>query len=466
MRRAGAWATVALLALAASGGAGAGTNPKTGRVFVFSGASGALIRTLSDPVAMNHDQFGASLAGLGDVDGDGVPDLAVGAPGVNEPGAVKAGRVFIFSGQSGGLLSVVSAPAPVRHMKFGWSIAATGDLDGDGAGDLVVGAPRARGNGPKRPGEAYLVSGADGSILATLSAPVPRAGARFGWSVAGGGDADGDGKPDVLVGAPREKARHRSSQGRVYLLDASGALLADFDDPVRQEKALFGDSVAFMPDADGDGIDDILAGADGQDVISGDFAGRVFILRGTDPNNPLIADRTAPSPERQANFGFAVAGIEDLDGDGRGDLVATSPDHSGAEVYSGGAFALSGDPNLAVRSDYLLAQIDDPDPVRYSVFGGSVAAAPDFTGDGLAEILVGAEIHKDASGLRSGRVYVIEAVSGNVYLSIDSPTGDTCSRFGWSVASIGDVDGDSIGDLAVGAPRHRAVPSLKKRRCF
>ena len=65
-------------------------------------------------------------------------------------------------------------------------------------------------------------------------------------------------------------------------------------------------------------------------------------------------------PERQANFGFAIAGIDDIDGDGRGDLVATSPDHSGAETYSGGAFALSGDPNLALRSDYLLAQIDDP----------------------------------------------------------------------------------------------------------
>ncbi|HXI03523.1 MAG TPA: integrin alpha, partial [Candidatus Saccharimonadales bacterium] len=82
------------------------------------------------------------------------------------------------------------------------------------------------------------------------------------------------------------------------------------------------------------------------------------------------------------------------------------------------------------------------------------------------EILVGAELHRDASGLRSGRVYVLEAASGNVYLTIDSPTGDTCARFGWSVASIGDVDGDAVGDFAVGAPRHRATPSLKKRRCF
>ncbi len=457
--------TVLLCVVAATDEAAA-ANPRTGRAFVFSGSTGAHILTLNAPDPEHRGRFGVSVAGIGDVNADTVPDIAVGAPGVDEPPARRSGRTYIFSGSTGTLLRTISSPAPASKARFGWSLAAAGDMDGDGAGDVVIGEPLGRPPSGGRAGRAFLASGADGSILAVLDSPTAAAGGRFGWSVAAGGDSDGNGMPEILVGAPGEWAGQRVAEGRVYLFDAGGALLAAFDDPEPQQSALFGGSLSFMPDADGDGLEEILAGADGQGVNKGDFAGKAFILRSVDPNDILVAVRTAPAPATQSNFGFAVAGLADLDGDGTGDLAASAPDQNTSEELGGAAFTLRGDPALVIPADYLLAGLDDPEPRPVALFGGSLAALPDLTGDLLPEIAVGAELHKNSAGYRTGRAYVLQAVSGAVVHILQSPTGDTCSRFGWSVASAGDVDGDTVADIVVGAPHHSETTRQIRRNCF
>jgi hypothetical protein len=456
-----------LAALSSAYGLAGASNPKTGRVFVFSGATGLLIRTLTAPDPVHRGRFGAVVASAGLVNADLVPDIAVGAPGVHEGQDKRAGRAYIFSGLDGSLIRTLSAPSPARKVRFGSAVAAAGDLDGDGAGDLIIGAPRAVVPGAGRAGEAYLFSGASGAVLAPLAAPSPRKGSRFGWSVAAGSDANGDGNPELLVGAPREKVGSREEQGRVYMFDPNGLLLAAFDDPVPQRSALFGDSLSYMDDADGDGLAEIVVGADGQHLSSGDYAGRVFILRGTDPLNPLVAHRTALTPGQQANFGFAVIGLPDLDGDGRGDLAATAPDQTTTHEIAGAGFSISGDPdpNLSSPIDYTIAGLDDPEPHRLAFFGGSIAALRDLTGDGLSEVVVGAELHKNSAGFRTGRAYVLQGVDGTSVFTLRSPTGDTCSRFGWSVAAAGDVDGDTVADIVVGAPFHRAAPRQIRGPC-
>ncbi len=456
----------ALLCAAAAPTDAAAANPRTGRVFVFSGSTGLQILTLDAPDPENRGRFGVSVAGVGDVNADTVPDIAVGAPGVDDPPVRRSGRVYLFSGSTGALLRTIHSPAPASKSRFGWSLAAAGDMDGDGAGDLVIGEPLGRPPSGGRAGRAFLASGADGSILAVIDSPTGAAQGRFGWSVAAGGDSDGNGLPEILVGAPGERVGGREAQGRVYLFDAAGVLLAAFDDPEPQQSALFGESLSFMPDADGDGLEEILAGADGQGVNKGDFAGKVFIIRSVDPNDILVTVRTAPSPATQANFGFAVAGLADLDGDGTGDLAASAPDQNTSEELGGAAFTLRGDPALVVPGDYLVAGLDDPEPRPVALFGGSLAALPDLTGDLLPEIAVGAELHKNSAGFRTGRAYVLQASSGAVVFTLRSPTGDTCSRFGWSVAPAGDVDGDTVADIVVGAPHHSETTRQIRRNCF
>jgi len=226
MRAAIALAAAALLAAPAM----AANNPRTGRAFVLSGATGAPLRTLMAPDPINEALFGLSVAGVGDVNGDTIPDLAVGAPGVNALGVSRSGRAYLFSGADGSLIRAIDPPAPDGGARFGFVVAATGDLDGDGAGDLVVGAPKARSQGVGRTGEAYFISGMAGTSLEILRMPVPQKGARFAFSAASGRDVTGDGVTDIMLGAPSENvappnSSKRANQGRVYVFSGQANCL-------------------------------------------------------------------------------------------------------------------------------------------------------------------------------------------------------------------------------------------------
>ncbi len=130
------------------------------------------------------------MAGVKDIDGDGFADVAVGAPSA---GAHSEGEFYLFSGKDGAVLQSFSGNG--RGASLGWSLAAAGDLNGDGRNDLAVGAP---GEGP---GRVYVFSGGDGAVLLSSSGDEPRS--RFGVSVSGAGDYDRDGIPDIVAGAPQ-----------------------------------------------------------------------------------------------------------------------------------------------------------------------------------------------------------------------------------------------------------------------
>ncbi len=436
----------------------AASNPRNGRAFVFSGFDGALLLTLEAPRPHVDKRFGHAVAGIGDVNDDQVPDLAVGAPRAPFGSKVQAGRVYLFSGADGSLLRTVPPPSPARRGRFGFSLAPAGDLDGDLAGDFVVGSPRAFTPRRGRTGEAYLISGRTGSVLTTFASPSLRPQAYFGWSVAVGGSATGQSPVEILIGAPAEEYKGRVRQGRAYLYDPNGILLARINDPKLQREARFGVSVSFLPDADGDGLDELLIGADAQNVRPGDYAGKVYILFGVKQATRRFQGRRSPVAEPFANFGFQVVGLPDVDGDLRGDFVASAPDQTTVDKSAGTAWVMSGDPNRQNPLVSSLGALADPHPQRLAFFGGSAATLGDLTGDGLPEVAVGAELHRDATDVRTGRAYVFEAATGIVWLVIESPTGDGCARFGWSVAGAGDVDGDGVGDLIVGAPYHRLGP--------
>jgi len=453
----------ALIAAAATGSATASAaNPRAGRAFVFSGADGSLLLTLIAPDVIENGRFGEAVAGAGDVNGDMVPDLAVGASAVTDGGFKHAGRVYLFSGADGALLRTIPAPAPAAGNRFGFSIAACGDVNADARGDLVVGAPRVRVAGKGRVGSAYIISGADGSTLATLSPPIPKKGAQFGISVAAGTDVTGDMIADIAVGAPADAVGGLRHVGRVSLFDVSGNFETSIPDPAPLTGARFGESVSFMNDATGDAVADLVIGADAQDFAIGDFAGAVFLFSAPGGVPAFIKGVHSPTAEPFANFGFAVTGLSDLNGDGIGDFAGASPDEDISSVSSvGRAFVLGGDPNTPT-----IAVLDDPAPHFASFFGGSIAALPDLTADGFPELGAGAELHQDPNGVRAGRAYVLEAKSGAIRFTIESPTGDVCARFGWSVAPAGDVNGDLVPDLIVGAPFQRVTTRYATDNCF
>lgn len=200
-----------------------------GRAYLVDGSDGSILRTLVSPrdASEGNSTFGASIANVSDINGDGTPDLIVGASSedVFSDGIrfVSAGRVHLISGADGTVLRTLSAPEP-RSVHLGRSVAEVGDVNFDGTSDVIAGAP-----GPPPPafssteGPVYVFSGADGTVLDTLSKPTDREDIDFGLEIAGAGDTDGDGAPDVIVGVPSGVADDLG--GRAYMFSGSDLFL-------------------------------------------------------------------------------------------------------------------------------------------------------------------------------------------------------------------------------------------------
>ena len=209
------------------------------------------------------------MAGAGDVNGDGAPDLLV---------ANIVSDVLVFSGADGSVLRTLDGPPSSDG--FGEAVAGIGDVNGDGAADLLVGASRARVGGESLQGRAFVFSGADASLLRTLDLPIPERFARLGSAVAGAGDVNGDGVPDILVGAPgHDVPGGELDQGQALVFSgADGSVLRTLDDPNPQSSANLGEVVAGIGDVDGDGAPDFLVGAPGHDVGGNVGQGRAFVF--------------------------------------------------------------------------------------------------------------------------------------------------------------------------------------------
>jgi len=290
----------------AVGAPGADENgPDSGVVLVYSGRNGSLL--VAVPGLGAGEQLGVRLAVLGDVDGDARPDLAASTK-IN---SVVPGTVRVFSGGTGSLL--YSLPGKSAGEQFGIALAAVGDVDGDGRGDLAIGAPRADTFGTDM-GAVRVVSGADGRLLHELGG-----GAALGDSVARGGDVDGDGHDDVLVLA--------GAAGRVYS-GATGLLLLTLS-PAGPPDSFFGTSVGWLGDVTGDGRAELLLGQSGRAPESG---GRVTVYS-SDDASPLF---TAYSDEYgDSQFASTATGVGDEDGDGRPDLAVGNPLLHQVHVFSG-----------------------------------------------------------------------------------------------------------------------------------
>ena len=187
----------------------------SGSVLAYSGRTGT---QLYEVTSNGDDDFGASVAAIDDLDGDGVSDFAVGSP---QSGAYS-GSLLVYSGKTGSLLyRLDGGGGNVPTGSFGFSIAGLHDVDGDGMGDFLVGAPESQDGLGNVTGAVALVSGASGLLLRTIEGSKSRL--RFGWAVAAAGDLSGDGIEDFLVGATSFSSSDTSA---VYAISgSSGAIL-------------------------------------------------------------------------------------------------------------------------------------------------------------------------------------------------------------------------------------------------
>ncbi len=351
-----------------------------------------LEHTLTAPDPSVGHQFGFSVAGVPDADGDGHGDLLVGT----RETTAQEGRAYLYSGTTGALLIELQPPDPLGTGSFGWSVAGVPDADGDGRGDLLVGAYEdGSDSSVAQPGRAYLFSGTTGALLFELRSPDEEEGGEFGLSVAGVPDTDGDGHGDLLVGAHRE-----GDNGRTYLYSgATGSLLFELQLPSNGETgARFGEVVASTPDVDGDGRGDLLVGEDENH--------RVYLYSGA--TGALLADLGSPNsstPPYSRSFGDTVAGVPDIDGDGRGDLlIGASDEFSGGFPVAGRVYLFSG------ASGDLLVEFDSPDVQTSGDFGESVAGV--FNADGGGGILIGA-FREDVNG-GEGKAYYFSTSAAQV----------------------------------------------------
>ena len=211
---------------------------------------------------------------------DGVPDILVGAPYTTVGQVPVQGRVYAFSGSTQKLLYAIDDPTPHIGEGFGWQVTSGGDYNGDGIPDILIGAPYKDSDTSRAAGAAFVFNGADGSLLRALHNPArAQAYSGFGFSFASNFDVNRDGTPDILVGAPYQTVDQFHIQGEAFLFDGKdGKLLTTFDNPFPHQGSSLGYSVVTPGDVNGDEIPDFAIGATGQIILDKVAVGRIYVF--------------------------------------------------------------------------------------------------------------------------------------------------------------------------------------------
>jgi hypothetical protein len=457
------------------------------------------------------DRAGTRVAGLGDVNGDGVPDLALGAHLASHAGAYAGRSYVVLGGAEPGIIALADLSVDPRGWWLdgqtardvaGWSLAGPGDVDGDGLADVLVGAPwvdaaACPGTPPFEEGcsqgRAYVALGQRNAISRSLSdvadgsAGFALDGAGVQWfsgsSIAGVRDLDGDGLAEILVGSPAvsdDVGHAHLVRGAALVgalgLDTVGATTPGF---AMTGQGLPGQRVAAVGDVDGDGLED-LAIAD-HDAQGG--TGVVHVVFGKLDDAPVDLDAlartgagfTITGASAGDRTGLAIAGLGDVNGDGLDDLALGAPGPeswdwpTGGTARAGRVYVVHGKTGAGPVS---LVDVDggqgglvlrgEPE----SAAGFSLASVADWNGDGLRDLLIGAPA-SSASGTQAGRVYVVfggglvgpsielaDVAAGHGGFALDGLA--PWDQLGYAVGDAGDLDGDDLHELLLGAPGHGA----------
>ena len=479
--------------------------------------------------------FGRSVAGAGDVNGDGFVDIIIGAERTDIAGASdNRGRAYVVFGGETNLDQIDGADGTrdgvieaseidgsngfkidgVSDDDFlGTSVDTAGDVNGDGIDDLIIGAA-----GFNQPGKAYVIFGRDTAFAETISPEVtgngdlslvfeaagPNTDDRLGFSVSSAGDVNNDGFDDILLGAPDAdplSGAMNNNEGAAYLIDSAPESLSDFDDNDGQVNGFLdlanlagngmvfrsfgvdqelGFAVSELGDINGDGFGDFAIGAPRDDPNSAqddDNEGLLHVVLGR--SAPLLGTRSAASEtgttgfviaglDAQDRLGRAVAGGGDVNGDGFDDFIVSAPyaDYNSFGPDTGEAYVIFGQQQF--RRQVLVDQLDGTNGFKLEglraidLTGISVNILGDVNGDGFDDVGVGVPLFDTMTRAETGAFFVVfgkkdgfdpvidlGALDGDDgFLITGGEDSFTLGRYTGS--ALGDVNGDGFDDILVG----------------
>ena len=465
-----------------------------------------------------YDRSGRSVSNAGDVNGDGIDDLIISASGAgnyssgesyvvfggNDVGSNGSLELSALNGTNGFVLNGVD-----EFDYSGRSVSNAGDVNGDGIDDLVIGTPGADFNGNRygyNAGESYVVFGgsdvgSDGSLeLSALNGANGfvlngvDAHDGSGRSVSNAGDINGDGINDLIIGTSGAEPNGTNYAGESYVvfggndvgsdgslelsaLDGTNGFVLNGVDSYDSS----GRSVSNAGDINGDGIDDLVIGAPYADINNSSYTGESYVVFGS---NDIGSDGSLELSALDGTNGFVINGVDEFDdsgysvsnagdvnGDGIDDLVIGAPfaDPNGNES-AGESYVVFGGNDVGSNGSLELSALDGTNGFvidgieEFDISGRSVSNAGDVNGDGLDDLVIGADIAESNGNYYSGESYVIfggsdlgsngslelSALNGNNGFVINGVNSGDSS--GSSVSNAGDINGDGIDDLVIGAP--------------
>lgn len=480
--------------------------PVQDQILPISLGSTGYTLAISGKGADDHAAFSVSAAG--DVNGDGLSDFVIGAKGNDANYTTNSGAAYVVFGRIGNqTIDLTNITAGIGGFKIGgearedlagYTVSTAGDVNGDGLADILVGAVSHDSNGLENSGAAYVVFGkANGSYVDLRLVAAggggfkilgENAGDNAGFALSAAGDFNGDGIKDIAVGAYLNSNSDRTGTGAAYIIfGKTGNSNIELDDVALGVGGvkIYGEfnndrtgySIGSIGDINGDGYSDLLIGGTLNSSSNISASGSAYIVFGKQGTTAIDLRQVAlgiggikiSGQSYWDHAGTSVANAGDVNGDGINDIIiGASYNNSDGSTRNGAAYVIFGKTNMSnislndissgVGGFKILGESDN------SYAGAAVSAAGDLNGDGLADLLVGAPTHSSDNLVRNGAAYVVFGKKTTETVDLDNVAlgnqgfkfigSGSADQAGYSVASIGDFNGDGLTDIVVGSPYH------------